>query len=144
MWGEFSLSITRIFHGTAQARSGTQGSAEPVRILSRLHRLTDVNTPTLMHTSFSSTTFCPQTHFYWAWFSPGFGNCWKRSSPKSSFQTFKSICFQAGTMLKVLAIPRTVEPTYFLVGKPASVLSAEGILWNTFRKQMIDSPLSVV
>lgn len=47
-------------------------------------------------------------------------------------------------MLKVLAVPRTVEPTNFLVGKPASVLNAEGILWNIFRKQMIDSSLSVV
>jgi len=57
---------------------------------------------------------------------------------------FKSICFQAATVLWVLAIPRMVEPTNFLVGKLASALMAEGILWNLFRKQMIDSSSSVV
>lgn len=38
MWGELNLSITSVFHGITQVRSGTQGSAEPVRILSRLHQ----------------------------------------------------------------------------------------------------------
>lgn len=52
---------------------------------------------------------------------------------------FKSICFQTGTIHGVLTIPGAVEPTNFVVGKPASMLKAEGILWNTFRKQMIDS-----
>lgn len=52
---------------------------------------------------------------------------------------FKSICFQTGTIHGVLTIPKAVEPTNFVVGKPASMLKAEGILWNMFRKQMIDS-----
>jgi len=32
-------------------------------------------------------------------------------------QGLKFVCFQAGAVLGVVAIPRAVEPTHFLVGK---------------------------